>query len=835
MVKALTHPWLLYDDPTLAHQAQSTRLGRTLVHRPALVQRINQGLEGYLTLVSAPVGFGKTTLASEWAAQSPRRIAWLSLDESDNDLDVFVSYCIAAIRTIFPEACPDLSELIRSGQLPEVTTLSSIFINEIDDLPDRFVLILDDYHCITTRAIHDLLDHILRHPPLPLHLLMTSRTDPPLALSRLRSNGLLTEFRANDLHFSPQETEVFLAQTVGVDQSEQAAAVLQTRSEGWIAGLQLAATSLRMASDKPAFIKELAYGQNRQIMTYLFEQVLQQQSLPVRDFLIKTSIVDRFSAALARAIVGAGPDAPALVTPLALEQAGLMLNALDSTGEWYAYHALFRDLLRQTLQSTCPPEELAQLHRRAALWLSQQNLIEEALHQALAAHDMELATQIIAANWIEQLNREDWRTVERWLSLLPDDVIATHHWLVAAKLAIFQVQYRWDGLLPLLKQAEQLMAEATILSGTDRLLLRGHLDWIWAFYWLVLGEADRAKEVAQQALLNLPQTHAFAFGSALVILAAALQWLDEFESANRMLESILALTPSTPSNPARPVNVLFALMNLQMAEGYMDQGAQTARLLLSVSSAAHATITPVWARLALGVAAYEANDLEQAAHHFRAGIELRLAGNPRAGHECLNGLALTNQAQGRLDEVQGVLAIMLDDQSVLMHPALNADSQSLRSRLAVLSGDVPTARKWVDATGSDRGLLLGWLEVPILTRIQVELADLPGGDLSFARREIDRLLELVTRLRQPRRQVQLLLFKALLCDRLGDRTAAVQHLRAALTLAEPRGLIRTFVDAGPGIEPLLKSVAAECPTPYLTHCWPFCVRRNNCPLNLKCS
>ena len=288
-----------------------------------------------------------------------------------------------------------------------MATLSSIFINEIDDLPDRFVLILDDYHTITTRAIHDLLDHILRHPPLLLHLMMTSRTDPPLALSRLRSNGLLTEFRTNDLHFSPQETEVFLAQTVGVDQSEQAAAVLLPQSEGWIAGLQLAAASLRTASDKQAHLQELAQGHNRQIMTYLFEQVLQHQPLPVRDYLIKTAIVDRFSAALAQAIVCGEPDAPVAVTPSVLEQAGLMLNALDSAGEWYAYHALFRDLLRQTLQATCPPEEIALLHQRAAIWLSQQNLIEEALHQALAAHDTDLAANIVSANWIEPLNRED--------------------------------------------------------------------------------------------------------------------------------------------------------------------------------------------------------------------------------------------------------------------------------------------------------------------------------------------------------------------------------------------------------------------------------------------
>jgi LuxR family maltose regulon positive regulatory protein len=787
-----------------------------LVQRPALIQHITQGLEGYLTLISAPAGFGKTTLVAAWAAQSTRRVAWLSLDEADNELDVFLVYVVAAIRTLFPEACPDLTDLVQRGPLPESNVLSSILINEIDDVSDRFVLVLDDYQHITNPVIHALLDALLRHPPLQMHLLITSRLDPPLALNRLRSNGMLSEVRTGDLSFSLLETEIFLAQSIGVDYSEEAAAVLQPRAEGWIAGLQLAAVSLRAASNKTALLHEMAQGQNRQIMNYLFEQVLQRQTPSVRDFLVKTSIVERFSPALAQAIIDSELDAAVAVTPQTLEQAGLMLSALDSSGEWYAYHTLFRDLLRQTLHATCPSQDIALLHHRAANWLSQQGLIEEALHQALAAHDTDLATRFVSANWIEQLNREDWRTIERWLSLLPDEVIQTQIWLLIAKASVFQAQYRWNAIAPVVERAEQLLAEVSAtLSGADRSLVRGYLDWFWTFHWLLEGEAERVKEVAQQALLNLPLTHYFAAGSVLTMLSAALQWLGEFEIAQQRLNSMLALTPASPSQPDLLVRPLYALMSLQLAEGYLDSSAQTAQTLLQTSVAVKATTTQAWAELALGVIAYELDDLELAARHFRAGVELRYACNVRTAQECLTGLALTCQAQGRSDEAQGVAALMLDYHRDRMNLSLSADSQSLRAHLALLNGDVATARRLLDPAASERGLMFGWLEIASLTRIRLELAD-PNGNLHNAWQEAERLLELVQRLRQPRRQVELLALKAAVCDRAGDRLEALQDLRAALALAEPRGFIRSIVDAGPAILPLLKAVAQGGPTPYVT-------------------
>ena len=278
---------------------------------------------------------------------------------------------------------------------------------------------------------------------------------------------------------------------------------------------------------------------------------------------------------------------------------------------------------------------------------------------------------------------------------------------------------------------------------------------------------------------------------------------------------MLTLEPSLQPDPHMLVRPLYALMNLQLADGQLESGAQTAWTLVQTASSAKAPATQAWAQLALGAVAYELNDLERAAEYFRAGASLCYASNVRAGQECLTGLALTHQAQGRNDEAQGVIAIILDYHRDHANPSLTADTLSLRSHLALCNGDVAAARRWLGDTRGERGLMFGWLENPSITRVRLEVADLSGGDLHYARQEVDRLLGIVQRLHQPRRQVELLALKAVICERLGERIEALNQLRAALALAEPLGLIRTIVDIGPAIVPLLKAVAQGGSTAYV--------------------
>ena len=460
------------------------RLSRDIIQRPALVQRLNDGLDRSLTLVVAPAGFGKTMLVAEWVSQAPQRVAWLSLDEGDNDVVTLVGYLIAAIRQLFPEACPDTEALIHAALVPQPETLVPVLTNEIDDLPDRFVLVLDDYHLITEPALHQLFDQLLQHLPLQLHLLLTSRSDPPLALPRLRANRALNELRSADLRFSAQETAAFLAQTVGVEHSAPLADVLMKHTEGWVAGLQLAALSLRAAPDALALAEDLMQARNRHITAYLFEQVWQRQTPRVQAILMKTSILDRLSSALAQAVLteDTAPSPP--VDLAALERAGLFLNALDETGEWFSCHALFREMLFDTLHKTCSPDEIAALHLRASRWFHQNGLIDEALRHAVAAGAAELAAQIVADHIADRLNHEDWHALERWLRLLPAQWIENQPWLLVAEAYVSHFQFQWNAIPPLLKKAEQqLLAAGSVVGPLDRALLSGYVQALWSQHW----------------------------------------------------------------------------------------------------------------------------------------------------------------------------------------------------------------------------------------------------------------------------------------------------------------------------------------------------------------
>ena len=658
---------------------------------------------------------------------------------------------------------------------------------------------------------------MLQHLPLQLHLLLTSRSDPPLALPRLRANRALNELRSADLRFSPQETEIFLAQTVGVEHSAPLADVLLKYTEGWVAGLQLAALSLRAAPDALALAEDLRRARNRHITAYFFEQVWQRQTPRVQAILMKTSILDRLSSALAQAVLTEDKALSPPVDLAALERAGLFLNALDETGEWFSCHALFREMLFDMLHKTCAPDEIATLHLRASRWFHQNGLVDEALRHAVAAGAAELASQIVADNIADRLNREDWHALERWLRLLPAQWIETQPWLLVAEAYVSSFQFQYNAIPPLLKKAEQqLLATGAGGASPDRTLLNGYAQALWSQHWIGMNEAGLAREAAQQALDNLPREHILARGVAVICLIMALHSLGDFTTAERILNEALAVEAS-PSAGYFFVRVLLALTALYLAEGNIVMVTQAAEWLRQKAAEANLPVGLAWAYMALGMAAYEANDLSRAAGHFAANAALYHAGHLRAGHECLVGLALIEQARGHRDAARRAVADLLDFQRDLIDPMLSAESDSLQARLALVEGDLEMARRWSSSARLDLTLWwFLWLEVPAITHIRVGVAaERSRSDLERTRQELDALLELATRLHKPRTMVELLSLKALLLERLNERDEALKTLEAALALGEPRGLVRSIADAGPQLEPLLKVIALRAPSQYL--------------------
>ena len=432
-----------------------------LVPRPRLTERLNGGLSRKLTLVSAPAGFGKTTLASEWLAGCAQPAAWLSLDEGDNDPARFLVYLITSLRTLvlpvppvpgasegigIEGAAADLGEgalsALQSPQAPLVEAVLSTLINDVAAIPTAFVLVIDDYHLIDAQPVHEAVTFLLEHLPPQMHLVIASREDPPLPLARLRARDQLIELRATDLRFASSEAAEFLNRVMGLGLSTEDVAALEARTEGWIAGLQLAAISMQGRNDTATLIESFT-GSHRFILDYLVEEVLEQQSESIQTFLLQTTVLDRLTGSLCDALLGKGaeeqqskkasdsaasrvpsPSAPGQEILEHLERSNLFVLPLDQERRWYRYHHLFADLLRRRLHQT-QPEQLPGLHGRASVWYEQNGFVDEAIEHALRAEDFERAADLVEARAETLWGRGEQFRLLGWLEALPAEQVAS--------------------------------------------------------------------------------------------------------------------------------------------------------------------------------------------------------------------------------------------------------------------------------------------------------------------------------------------------------------------------------------------------------------------------
>lgn len=396
------------------------RVSSDLVLRSHLIERLNDGLNRKLTLVCAPAGYGKTTLLSQWLADSSHPVAWLSLDENDNNLVVFLSYFVTAIQRIFPETGQATLNLLEAPQKPPLEHITSTLINELAEQGEPFLLVLDDYHTISDAEVHQLMEALITYMPPEMHLVLASRKDFPLPLVRLRIGREMTEIRVKELRFTSAETKVYLEQTTEMELSRETVAILEERTEGWIAALHLAAIAMRGEADHERFARSFK-GSHRELMNYLVSEVLSQQSENVQAFLLQTSILSRLCAQLGGAVIGDSANQSQEIIER-LEQANLFIVPLDDERGWYRYHHLFREMLNLRLQAQMSQEAIAALHNSASVWLSQHGFIDEAIRHALAAENVSGAIELIDHHRHDLLNQSNWRILERWLSLLPDQV-----------------------------------------------------------------------------------------------------------------------------------------------------------------------------------------------------------------------------------------------------------------------------------------------------------------------------------------------------------------------------------------------------------------------------
>src|SRR5919199_1811962 len=426
-----------------------------LVVRPRLIARLNDGLRHKLTLISAPAGFGKTTLLSAWVAGRAESTAWLSLDEGDSDPIRFLTYVVAAVQSIAPTIGAEVMAALQSSQPPPTETLLTALLNDLATIPGQVVLVLDDYHLIDARAVDTALSFLLEHLPAQLHLVLATREDPQLPLARLRVRSQLIEVRAADLRFTAGEAATFLTEVMDLDLSADHIAALEERTEGWIAGLQLAGLSMQGRTDIPGFIQAFA-GDHRYIADYLIDEVLRRQSEHVRHFLLQTAILDRLSGPLCDAITGQQGGTARLE---ALERGNFFVVPLDDRRQWYRYHHLFGEVLAAHLRAE-HPDLVATLHRRASMWYEQHGLAAEAIHHALAAADVERAADLIEVTVPATQRSRQEATLLGWLMALPDAVVRRRPVLSAAYASTLMSTGRFDGVEQRLHDAERWLDTA---------------------------------------------------------------------------------------------------------------------------------------------------------------------------------------------------------------------------------------------------------------------------------------------------------------------------------------------------------------------------------------
>ena len=781
------------------------------VPRPRLLEHLAKGVGRGLTVVCTPAGFGKTTLLGDWVRRSRRPAAWLSLDGGDNDPARFWRYVAAALDRVRPGVVELVAPLLRGPQPPPMEAVATVVINEHTVLSgERAVtLVLDDYHLIEASAVHASVGFLLDRLPPGLRLVLASRADPPLPLARLRGRGQLAELRERDLRFTLAETAAFLREATGLELPAASVAALQDRTEGWAAGVQLAALSLQGHADPAGFVASFA-GSHRYVLDYLTQEVLARQPDQVVGFLLETSVLERLCGPLCDAVTGR-TDSQALLE--SIERANLFLVALDEVRGWWRYHHLFADLLRARLQQT-HPERLPGLHRAAAAWHEQHGFADDAVRHALAAGEVAWAARLVERHVESLLRRSEGATLGRWLAALPTEAIGSRARLCLAQAVTAVVGSRLEAVEPLLAAAERAWAtsgEEPHEPSVGRALsvlanVPASIAFLRAEVARLRGDATSAVAFDRQALSHLVESD-WLLGSQVAWNLAVADWLrGRLAQAEPALAGLVAERWAAGEGYLA-VRVGCDLGQVQRTRGHLGAALATYRLGLESAGEAGRQLPHLgMVHVGLAEVLYERDELPAAHRHATQGVALcqQLAyTQPLASG--LGMLARIRQAQGdlagALETIGQARRVKLSPQVVSLHNPIPV----WWARLLLARGEVAEAAQWTRERG------LGVTDEPGYPR---EGEYLVLARVLLARQEPDQALTLLEWLyAQAAEQqrtgsvIEVRALQALALAARGDQIAGLTALAEALALAGPEGYVRVFVDEGVPMARLLARLA----------------------------
>jgi LuxR family transcriptional regulator, maltose regulon positive regulatory protein len=775
--------------------------GRALLPRPLLIERLTECLDPgcRLGLISAPAGYGKTSLLCAWAAGCGCPAAWLSVDEWDNDPARFLAYLVLAVQKLEPGLGGDVLAYLRSPNPPGVDEIIPLWVNLLEGINQPFILVLDDYHLIRAPEIQRAVAFLLEHEPPSMHLVIATRKDPPLPIPRLRARGQLVELRQADLRFSGEETAAFLREGIGATLDPQDVSTLHSRTEGWAAGLQMAAISMQGQTDLSG--KIAAFGASHEfIVDYFASEVLAQQGEPIKTFLLQTSILEQLCGPLCDALTGRKDGQATLES---LRQANLFVMPLDRERCWYRYHRLFRDLLQKQLQRD-QPASLPALHRRARVWFEARGMADQAIEHALLAEDPPAALRLVDEHAEPFFMNGEHVTLLRWLGALPEDELSQR-----PRLQFFQAV--------MLSAAGKSVEAARVLQLVDRAL--AHLDPRDPQQRLILGRAAAVHAVAaslqddpqiiltyaNRALEFLPAEEIGWRSSVLLARSYASYLLGDPASSVQGLSLSIEQAKATSSH-------LLVLMEIPMlAESYWVQGqlnraaeaCQAGFQYMEHTGLSHA---PMCDHLYItwGVMCLERDDLEQAAAAIRRGLELSR-----------NGRAITNQVLGhqamlRVCLVQGDLpgarASLAAAEALFQEHKIPVKYQSeiieMRARMLIREGQWETAKNGLQAQGvAPGGEIRSSNHALYLLLVRIWIAQ---GEFDSAEDLLNRLAQFYPSVHCLRWMISVQILRARLSLARGDKPLALVALASASALAGPEGFIQDFLEEGAALGALLQ-------------------------------
>jgi LuxR family transcriptional regulator, maltose regulon positive regulatory protein len=806
------------------------RSRRGLVPRPRLSERLDRGAASKLLLVSAPAGFGKTTLLAEWLAAVPaapageRLVAWLSLDRGDNDPASFWTYVIAALRTAASGVGESALALLQAPRSPPIETVLTALLNDLGAVAGDIVLVLDDYHVIDTRDVQDGMAFLLDHLPPRLHVVIASRADPALPLARLRARGELAEIRAAELRFIPDEAAAYLNEMMGLQLTARDVAALEGRTEGWIAALQLAALSMQGRDDVAGFIAGFA-GDDRYVVDYLGEEVLQRQPARVQAFLLQTSILGRLSGPLCDAVTGQGGSKAMLE---ALDRGNLFLVPLDDRRRWYRYHQLFADVLHARLldeQSGQVPD----LHRRASAWYQQNGEPSEAISHALAAEDFERAADLVELAIPAMRRTRQEATARGWLEVLPDELVRVRPVLsvhfAGALLSGGELEgvdgrlrdaERWlDGTAGIRQEPQAPSAEMVVVDDDEFRRLPGAIEVYRAALAMARGDAPGTVRHARRALDLSPADDHLCRASAAGFMGLA-SWASGDLEAGHLAYAECMAGLRRAGYIADTFGCAIALADIRRTQGRLGEAMRTYEQALQRASEQGGPVLRGTADMYVGMSEIhrERDDLPAATQQLLRSQELgEHNGLPQNQYRWRVAMARIREAEGdlggALDLLNEAERLYVGDFFPNVRPV-----PALKARVWIAQGRLGEALGWVREQGlsvdDDLSYLREFEHITLarvlLARYQAERAE---ASIHEATRLLERLLAAAENGGRTGRVIEILVLRALAHQTLGDIPAALACLERAVTLAEPEGYVRVFADEGAPMASLLRVLAKQ--------------------------